>query len=77
MVHTSNKAKVPRNTSREPATLVTLSKTLKDPVFCKSLRSREGGVGIGGGVSLYCGREDDEDAEDMMGVFSPLQCAEY
>jgi hypothetical protein len=72
-VHTSNKTKVPRKTSREPATLVTPSKTLKDFVFRKILWTREGGVGICGGEgSLYCWSEDEED-EDMIGVISPLQ----
>jgi len=52
------------------------SKTLNDLVFCKSLWNREGRVGIcGTGASLYCGSEEDEDedAEDMIGVMSPLQ----
>ncbi len=67
-------AKVPRNTSREPATFVILSNTLKDLVFCRSFWNREGGVGTcNGGDGLYCGREDDEDADDIMGVLSPLQ----
>jgi hypothetical protein len=74
IVHTSNKARVPRNTSREPATFVTLSKTLNDLVFCNNLWNREGSGG--GGGDLNCGRawrEDAEDAEDMTGVLSSVQ----
>ncbi len=72
IVHTSNKARVPKNTSREPATFVTLSKTWKDLAFCNNVWNREGGRGGG----LYCGRasrEDVEDAEDMTGVLSSVQ----
>jgi hypothetical protein len=78
IVHSSSSARVPRNTSREPATLVTLSKILNDLVFCTSLWNRDGEMGICGGAGgLYCGREDDEDAEDMIGMLSPQQGDEF
>ena len=74
MVHTSSSAKVPRNTSREPATLVMPSRTLNDLIFRRSLWRRDGGVGCcGTGESLYCGSEEDDDAEDITGVTLPLQ----
>ena len=80
IVHTSNKARVPRNTSREPATFVTLSKTLKDLVFCNNLWNREGGGGgASGGEGLYCGKawsDDVEDAEDMTSDLSSVQDGE-
>jgi hypothetical protein len=53
---------------------VTLSNISNDLVFCRSLWNREGDVGIcGGDGGLYCGREDEEDPEDLIGVLSPLQ----
>ncbi len=77
MVHTSNKARVPTNTSRDPATFVTLSKILEDLVFCNSFWNREGGGGGGGGRGGLswerAWREDIEDAEDMTGVPSLAQ----
>jgi hypothetical protein len=65
IVHTSSSARVPRNTSRDPAMFVTLSNISSDLVFCRSLWNREGDVSIcGGGGGLYGGREDEEDPED-------------
>ena len=74
IVHTSSSARAPRNTGRDPAMFVTLSNISNDFVFCRSLWNREGDVGIcGGDGGLYCGREDEEGPEDLIGVLSPLQ----
>jgi hypothetical protein len=72
IVHIRSSARVPRNTRREPATFVILSRILKDLALRSRLWNFDGGGAICcGSGSLYCGREDEEDA-DMIGVMSAL-----